>query len=117
MKAIQKICFFLDLSTEIIPSSSIFMNNTLKGEGRILDICLQEKAMHYINPIGGRGLYSIEAFSKREINLSFLAMDTNIIYPQLKNKFIPFLSIIDILMFNSVPKIKEMLSKYKLLKS
>jgi len=35
-------------------------------------------------------------------------------YNQFKNEFIPYLSIIDILMFNSKNEIKEMLKRYEL---
>jgi hypothetical protein len=35
-------------------------------------------------------------------------------YKQFNNEFIPYLSIIDIMMFNSREGIKEMLEKYKL---
>jgi hypothetical protein len=36
-------------------------------------------------------------------------------YPQLKNKFVPFLSIIDILMFNSIEETHELLKSYELI--
>ncbi|MBO9636811.1 MAG: WbqC family protein, partial [Siphonobacter aquaeclarae] len=48
---------YLSISTEIVPSSTIYANQHLKGPERILDICLQEGASEYINPIGGMELY------------------------------------------------------------
>ena len=32
----------------------------IEGKERVIDICLREKATHYINPIGGQELYSKE---------------------------------------------------------
>ena len=46
--------------------------------------------------------------------LKFLKMG-DIKYQQFKNDFVPNLSIIDILMFNSPDAIKEMLNEYELL--
>ena len=53
---------YLGITTEIISSSSIYQNTELKAQTRIVDICLQEKANHYINPIGGIELYQKEVF-------------------------------------------------------
>jgi hypothetical protein len=58
----------LGITTEIISSSSIYQNTELKAQTRIVDICLQEKANHYINPIGGIELYQKEVFEEKEYN-------------------------------------------------
>lgn len=68
-----------------------------KKTARILEICKQEKASEYINPIGGTSLYSKETFSKHGIDLFFL-QTANIQYKQLSDLFEPNLSIIDVLM-------------------
>jgi hypothetical protein len=57
LHALQKICAYLKITTEIVPSSSVYNNTALKAQDRILDICKQEKAVHYINPVGGMELY------------------------------------------------------------
>ena len=41
--------------------------------------------------------------------------NTSAVYPQFKNKFIPWLSIIDVMMFNSKGTISEMLTHYEIL--
>lgn len=65
----------------------------------------------YYNAIGGRELYSKEAFSKYGIKLSFIESKTEA-YNQFGNTFYPNLSIIDLLMFNSRDKISKMLKQY-----
>jgi hypothetical protein len=67
----------------------------------------------YINPIGGEGLYNKDDFFKEKIQLFFLKPNLSE-YIQFKNKFIPYLSVIDIMMFNSVDEIKIMLSNFEL---
>ena len=105
---------YLNINTELIISSSINMNHTLKSQDRVLEICKQLKADHYINPIGGTKLYDKEEFKKHGIKLSFLKTD-DIIYKQFDNEFIPNLSIIDVMMFNSRETINEFLNKYSLI--
>ncbi|WP_240915643.1 WbqC family protein [Cellulophaga sp. BC115SP] len=104
---------YLGITTEIIPSSAIYQNIELKAQTRILDICLQEKANHYINPIGGIELYQKEVFEEKGMQLNFIKSKP-VQYPQLKNDFVPWLSIIDVLMFNSVEQIQTFLDSYEL---
>lgn len=111
---LQLICTYLGIGTQIVPSSSIYQNTQLKAQERILDICLQEQANHYINPIGGMELYNKEVFAEKQIQLNFIKTQA-IQYPQFKNEFVPWLSIVDVLMFNSVEDIKSYLDKYELI--
>ena len=73
-----------------------------------------QKATNYHNLIGGIDIYDKHQFSKNNISLSFLK-SKDVIYKQFKNEFIPNLSIIDIMMFNSVAEIKNMLNAYELI--
>ena len=110
---LRLICHYLDIKTEIISSSAIYQNSHLKAQERILDICLQEETTQYINPIGGLELYDKDFFESKNITLNFIK-SKSIEYPQFKNDFVPWLSIIDVLMFNSKDKIKEFLDNYEL---
>jgi hypothetical protein len=112
--AILKTCSYLNIETEIVRTSSIYENYNLKGESRILDICLKEKASVYINPIGGLDLYNRDKFSQNNINLFFIKSNLSK-YKQFLDAFIPGLSIIDIMMFNSPDEIKTMLNQYELI--
>jgi hypothetical protein len=105
---------YLDIQTEIVSSSIIYQNTHLKGQERILDICQQEKADHYINPIGGTDLYDKSNFEQVGIQLNFLKSKP-LIYSQFKNEFVPWLSIVDIMMFNDVPTIQGILNEYELI--
>jgi hypothetical protein len=112
--AILKTCTYLNIDTEFVRTSSTYENYFLKGENRILDICLIEKAEVYINPIGGIDLYEKDKFLQHNIELYFIK--TKIVeYKQYGDKFIPGLSIIDIMMFNSPSEIKTMLNQYELI--
>lgn len=104
---------FLEIEINLITSSTLLTNQELKNQERVMDICKYLKAKTYINPIGGIELYDKDVFKKNEINLHFLKSELPN-YPQLHKGFIPGLSIIDVMMFNSVEEIKEMLKKYKL---
>jgi hypothetical protein len=99
---------YLKINTEIGRTSLIYNNRHLKGQERILDICKQEEASHYINSIGGIHLYDPEFFTKNKIEFSFIKPKLRP-YNQLKNKFIPGLSIIDVLMFNSPSEVIKLL--------
>lgn len=103
----------LSIKTQIVPSSAIYQNTHLKAQERILDICLQEKAQHYINPIGGMELYDKSVFEEKGIRLNFIKSKP-VVYPQFKNEFVPWLSILDILMFNEVVDIQHFLNEYEL---
>ncbi|OIN60783.1 WbqC family protein [Arsenicibacter rosenii] len=106
---------YLGITTELVPSSAIYQNDHLKAQDRILDICLQEKASHYINPIGGMELYDKDRFSQESIRLSFMQA-RKVVYPQLnRTEFMPWLSMLDILMNNDVDSIRRMLGEYDLL--
>ena len=111
---LRLICNYLDIKTEIVSSSAIYQNTHLKAQERILDICLQEKASQYINPIGGLELYDKDFFEAKNLQLNFIKSNS-IEYPQFKNEFVPWLSMIDVLMFNSKEKIKEFLDNYELI--
>lgn len=113
LHSLTRISAYLDLKTTFVASSSIYENDNLKGEDRIIDICLKEGATDYINPIGGLELYSYESFKLKNLQLHFLKTE-DIAYPQFKNEFVPWLSIIDVLMFNSKDEVKAMLNMYEL---
>ena len=68
----------------------------------------------YINPIGGMEIYSKKAFEESDIQLRFIRTK-DIFYKQFENAFIPNLSIIDVMMFNSIEDIGQMLEKYELI--
>lgn len=111
--SIKRLLDHLDIDTELIISSEIGINHDLKGKEKVLGICKEVNATHYINPIGGMELYNKKEFSKNRIELSFLKT-REISYKQLNNGFIPWLSVIDVLMFNGKTLTKGLLVEYDL---
>lgn len=114
VRSIKKVCEYLGIQTEITETSEVYNNKRFTGRERVLDICRIEKAVQYINPIGGMKLYSKEIFNENGVMLNFIKAKP-ITYMQFDNEFQPWLSIIDVLMFNSIEDIKEMLNQYELL--
>ncbi|MEO7561432.1 MAG: WbqC family protein, partial [Ferruginibacter sp.] len=108
LESLKKICSFLEIHTPFILSSSVGINHLLKSQDKVIAICKALNTTQYINPVGGMELYSNGIFNQNNIQLSFLKSNT-IEYQQLKNEFIPWLSIIDVMMFNSKEKIQEYL--------
>ncbi|MBN3939338.1 MAG: WbqC family protein [Nostoc sp. NMS9] len=112
--SLKLICNYLDIGTQFYFSSELNKDNTLKGEQRVISINTCLGSDHYINSIGGEKLYSREVFQKNNIKLSFL-QPRFVEYNQFDNQFIPWLSIIDVLMFNDKEKIQKMLNEYDLI--
>lgn len=111
--SIKKICKYLSIETELIISSALNKDNDLRAQDKVIAICKELEATEYFNAIGGQELYSYEDFKKENIKLSFLKTN-EIIYKQFNDKFISNLSILDILMFNSIEEIKLFLKEYEL---
>lgn len=101
----------LEINTLITKSSSIEIDHTLKSSEKVKAIVNKLKGEIYINPIGGVELYDKKDFNKNGIDLRFIKTNT-IVYHQSNNKFIEFLSIVDVLMYNDKEKVKKMLNEY-----
>lgn len=98
--SIVKICAHLGITTEIKKSSSINIDHTLKNQDKVLALCEAVSANTYVNAIGGIELYSKETFREKSIDLKFI-QSKNFEYLQYGDAFVPWLSIIDLMMFNS----------------
>jgi hypothetical protein len=114
--ALKSVSDYLKINTVITKSSSLLPSRTLKGEARIIDIVTRLKGSKYINAIGGRELYSGKSFHAAGLQLNFIKMNEEISYRQFRGNFVANLSIIDVMMFNSVERITEMLGEYILIK-
>jgi hypothetical protein len=104
---------YLGISTPITVSSSLKTDRGLKGQERVIATCRERRAEHYLNPINGRSLYDRRAFAEAGIRLSFL-QSAVIEYPQYGDDFVPSLSIVDVMMFNSVETIRRYLKSFTL---
>jgi len=114
--SIRMICKYLGIKTDILLFSEMDHHKDLKRQYRIFDICRSFGGEEYINAIGGMELYDFKEFRDNGIELAFLKTD-DITYPQFGREFVPNLSIIDVMMFNSVPEVQDLLNRYTLIKS
>lgn len=110
---------YLDITTVLVQSSTIYGNGHLKAQDRILDICQQEGANQYINPIGGQELYDRDRFKEAGIELHFI-QSKRVEYKQVTGKtepaeFVPWLSILDILMFSDIHEVRAMFGAFELI--
>lgn len=111
--SLTKVKEHLDIITPLVISSDLDINHSLKSQNKVIALCKSRSANTYINPIGGTDLYNNDIFEKNALGLKFLRTN-NITYPQFGNDFIPHLSILDVLMFNSRQAVKDFLGEYKL---
>ena len=110
-ESFQIINDYLGIETELIMSSTLNKECSLKGEDKVLAICKELGATEYYNAIGGQKLYSFEDFRKHGIALKFVQTE-KIVYEQFGEEFKPDLSIIDVMMFNSSTEIRKMLGLF-----
>ncbi|MDX8395775.1 MAG: WbqC family protein [Mariprofundaceae bacterium] len=108
---LRQICDFLSIAPEWYMSSDIQKDNTLSGQDKVISICNELHASHYINSPGGSALYEHCSFEKHGLVLSFIQPEA-IEYCQFKGGFMPHLSIIDVLMFNDQDQCSCLLDKY-----
>ena len=104
---------YLGIKTKILLSSNLKKDNNLKGQEKVINICKLLNATEYYNTESGKNLYSKEIFCNSGIKLHFLK-PKDISYMQFKNIFVPNLSIIDVMMFNSKEKIMSFMNEYEL---
>jgi len=105
---------YLEIKTPIVISSTIKVDHTLKSQDKVLSLCKEQNADVYINSIGGVELYNKEVFKQNNIELNFIKSNP-LQYKQFNSEFISWLSIIDVMMFNSKEQIKEYLNSYTLI--
>lgn len=107
---------FLGLEQRFIKSSELPYQREegTTGQEKILSICKLLGSTTYINPKNGVDLYDNEVFRANNIDLKFIYM-SDISYPQFKkDSFVPYLSMLDVLMFNEPSTILEYLNQYTL---
>lgn len=104
--SIVSTCSYLGVTTEIRKSSDISIDHSLRNQDKVLAICGAVGASTYVNAIGGKELYSAEVFANNEVELRFIQSGP-FEYSQFDNAFVPWLSIIDVMMFNPVDAIRN----------
>jgi hypothetical protein len=107
--SIVKTCEALNVRTHVVVSSSVGIAPGLKGQARVVATCRGVGASAYVNPPGGAGLYSKADFAAAGIELSFLE-PRPFVYEQHGGGFVPWLSIVDVMMFNPPDAIARVLA-------
>lgn len=104
--ALLECCAHLAIDTPVRISSSVAIDHALTAQDKVLALCQALGARSYLNPIGGTELYARADFAARGIDLRFLRARP-CPYRQFGDApFVPWLSIIDVLMFNPLETVR-----------
>ncbi|MDM0030638.1 WbqC family protein [Variovorax sp. J22P271] len=103
--SIASACEHLGIATEIQASSSIPIDHALKNTDKVVALCQAVGARSYVNAIGGTALYAKEEFRAHGLDLAFV-QSRPLQYAQFGQPFVPWLSIVDVLMFNSLDTVR-----------
>lgn len=112
-RSVEKVKQHLGIATPVVISSALPVDHSLRREEKLFALCRHFGADRYVNSIGGQALYAKPDFAARGVALSFLQTTADP-YPQAGGEFVPYLSVLDVLMFNSVEDVRGMLSQYRL---
>lgn len=110
VQGLAAVCHYLNIPFEYQICSELGLplpDNLGAGEWA-LEICSLLGASGYINPIGGQDIFDPAAFARRGISLHF-AQSKEFIYSTTPYQYIPNLSILDVLMWNSPSIVSEAL--------
>jgi hypothetical protein len=102
-------CQTLGLKTPIRVSSSIEIDHSLKSQDKVIALSQAVGATTYVNAIGGVELYDRTVFRERGLDLTFIRSKP-FEYRQFGETFVPWLSLIDVLMFNPIDAVRENVS-------
>lgn len=108
--SIVLLCEHLAINTEIKISSEILIDHELKGQDKVLALCKAVGADTYINAIGGVELYNKADFRIQGIDLQFIKA-RSFEYAQFGDAFVPWLSIVDVLMFNTLNTVRAYINE------
>jgi hypothetical protein len=111
--AIREMCAFLHIVTPIMRTSDLMLGKPADKQERIIRIAHTFEATTFINPEGGSVLYDRDHFARNRLLLRFFRMDP-VIYRQFRQPFVANLSIIDVLMFNCVEQVQQLLGCFTL---
>lgn len=115
LRLLSKTCEYLQIPFDAVVFSEMNLSiDKVEHPGQwALNICKSVGATTYVNSCSGFEIFKKEEFDLANIDLKF--MKSNLTeYPQQRNSFEAGLSIIDVMMFNDVKTINEMLDNYEL---
>jgi len=111
--SMQAVARHFGIVTPVSLASAVDPEHRQRGQDRILELCRRAGACEYINLPGGRDLYDSAAFASRGVRLGFIVPQERP-YPQLARQWLPWLSIMDMLMQLGHTATRQELSGYRL---
>jgi len=103
-------CEYIGMEVKFERSSCKYSETKeLEKSTRLQKICKLNNSNQYFNMLGGQNLYSKEDFLTNGIKLHFIN-SKEVSYTQFDKIFVPCLSIIDVMMFNTKDKIRNFLN-------
>lgn len=111
--SIVRLSEYMGIETEFVFSSDLHKNHESDAQEKVIQMCEELGGKEYYNAIGGMELYDKSVFEERGLDLFFVKANLRE-YRQKSKEFVPGLSIIDVLMYNDKPVVKEMLDDYEL---
>lgn len=112
--SLKSICSYLGIGTHFVNSSELGLKPDMDKQDRVITTAKLFNSKICINPIGGIKLYDVAYFLDHQLTLKFHRMN-DIVYSQGGKEFFPSLSVIDVMMFNDVSTIRDMLAQFSLL--
>ncbi|KQQ57281.1 hypothetical protein ASF84_09015 [Pseudomonas sp. Leaf127] len=109
--ALRELCAWLRITTPILRGSDLKLASCHNKQDRVINIARTFSATTFLNPIGGFDLYERDLFARNGLLLRFFTMNP-VRYPQFGQHFVDNLSIIDVLMFNSVEQTRALLDRF-----
>jgi hypothetical protein len=115
MKSLKVLCRYIGITTPISVWSDmkVEIEEVKSPDEWALHICKALNYDSYVNLPGGRSFFDAQKYKDLGVSLSFLELEPTE-YKQFSNAFVPFLSVIDVLMFNDVENINKMLNQVKI---
>ena len=84
---------------------------SLDKADRLIEICTAHGYRRYVNAPGGKALYDKDYFAEKGLELGFVD-SKRVEYKQFDNDFVPWLSIIDVMMFNDAAAVRQLFKEY-----
>lgn len=111
--SLESVMAYLGLACRMGRTSDLEYQREADATDKLISICREVGAIHYVNPVGGLELYNRARFEEAGIELSFIRMEAGS-YAQPTARFVPNLSIIDTLMWCQPERLRELMSSYSL---
>lgn len=104
-----------NIETDYSPLPYLEKTRPIRKVARVIEMCRNENADHFLNAIGGQQLYSKDEFAQYGIRIDFV-QTIPIQYRQdtKTGAFVPNLSIIDVLVNNGREGTQQLLTQYTL---